>query len=97
MILTKAKTKIGRRDHGRKMSLKAFEFVETEEGWLRSECLRRDLILEVRNDDPDQSENEDRPTRSRAQDVAQGVRVCRDRGRLALRAGQGVCCRVRRA
>jgi|ERR1051325_5134182 hypothetical protein len=34
MILTKAKTKIGRRDHGRKMSLKAFEFVETEEGWL---------------------------------------------------------------
>ncbi len=33
MILTRAKMKIGRRDHGRKMSLKAFEFVETEEGW----------------------------------------------------------------
>ena len=34
MILTKAKTKIGPRHHGRKMSLRNFEFAKTEEGWL---------------------------------------------------------------
>lgn len=34
MILARPKLKIGPRHHGRKMSLKAFEFVETEEGWL---------------------------------------------------------------
>ncbi len=34
MILTKTKVKIGPRHHGRKMSLRAFEFAETEEGWL---------------------------------------------------------------
>ena len=34
MILTKTKTKIGPRHHGRKMTLRAFEFVQTEEGWL---------------------------------------------------------------
>src|SRR5262245_51954391 len=34
MILTKTKTKIGPRDHGRKMSLRAFEFAPVEEGYL---------------------------------------------------------------
>jgi len=33
MLLTKAKAKLGPHDHGRKMSLKAFEFAETEEGY----------------------------------------------------------------
>jgi hypothetical protein len=32
LTLTKRKAKIGPDDHGRKMSLKDFEFVETEEG-----------------------------------------------------------------
>ncbi len=32
MILARPKSKIGPRDHGRKMSLKAFEFAETEPG-----------------------------------------------------------------
>ena len=39
MILTKSKTKIGPYDHGRKMSLKAFEFAETEEGRKRIAAL----------------------------------------------------------
>jgi Uma2 family endonuclease len=34
LTITKRKTKIGPSDHGRKMSLKDFEFVETEEGYL---------------------------------------------------------------
>lgn len=34
MNLTKTKTKIGPHDHGRKMSLRAFEFAPVEEGWL---------------------------------------------------------------
>src|SRR5437016_6138785 len=34
MIVAKPRTKIGRRHHGRKMSLKAFEFAQTEDGWL---------------------------------------------------------------
>lgn len=33
LTLRKRKTKIGPRDHGRKMSLKDFEFIETEEGY----------------------------------------------------------------
>ena len=33
LTITKRKTKIGPGDHGRKMSLKDFEFVETEEGY----------------------------------------------------------------
>jgi hypothetical protein len=33
MLLAKQKTKLGPHDHGRKMSLKAFEFAETEEGY----------------------------------------------------------------
>lgn len=34
LTLTKHKTKIGPNDHGRKMSLKQFEFIETEAGYL---------------------------------------------------------------
>ncbi len=34
MILTKTKTKLGPHDHGRKMSLKAFEFATGEEGYV---------------------------------------------------------------
>ncbi len=34
MIYTKPKTKIGPRHHGRKMSLKAFEFAKVEDGYL---------------------------------------------------------------
>ena len=34
MILTKSKAKIGPQDHGRTMSLKAFEFVQVKEGYL---------------------------------------------------------------
>ncbi|HYV34794.1 MAG TPA: Uma2 family endonuclease [Gemmataceae bacterium] len=34
MILTKSKTKLGPRHHGRKMSLKEFEFAKVQEGWL---------------------------------------------------------------
>src|SRR5690242_17286179 len=33
LTLRKRKTKVGPRDHGRKMSLKDFEFIETEEGY----------------------------------------------------------------
>ena len=33
LTITKRKTKIGPTDHGRKMSLKDFEFVETQEGY----------------------------------------------------------------
>jgi Uma2 family endonuclease len=33
LTITKRKAKIGPKDHGRKMSLKDFEFVETEEGY----------------------------------------------------------------
>ena len=34
MVLAKAKTKLGPRDHGRKMSLRAFEFAEGEAGYV---------------------------------------------------------------
>lgn len=34
LTIAKRKTKIGPDDHGRKMSLKDFEFIETEEGYL---------------------------------------------------------------
>lgn len=34
LTIAKRKTKIGPNDHGRKMTLKDFEFVETEEGYL---------------------------------------------------------------
>ena len=49
MILTKPKTKIGPYDHGRKMSLKAFEFAKVEDGFL-AELARGYLIVsEVAN------------------------------------------------
>src|SRR2546421_659268 len=41
MILRKTNARIGPRDHGRKMSLHAFEFAKVEEGWL---C---ELVIEV--------------------------------------------------
>jgi Uma2 family endonuclease len=44
MILPKTKSKIGRRHHGQKMSLKAFEFVETTEG-LHCELARGYIIV----------------------------------------------------
>lgn len=44
MILTKSKAKIGPRDHGRKMSLKAFEFAQVENGWL-CELARGYLVM----------------------------------------------------
>lgn len=49
MILAKPRTKIGPYDHGRKMSLKAFEFVQVEDGWL-AELARGYLVVsEVAN------------------------------------------------
>ncbi len=33
LTITKRQAKIGPEDHGRKMSLKAFEFAQTEEGY----------------------------------------------------------------
>jgi hypothetical protein len=49
MILAKSKTKIGPYNHGRKMSLKAFEFAKVEEGWL-AELARGYLVVsEVAN------------------------------------------------
>ena len=44
MILTKAKMKLGRPDHGRKMSLKAFEFAQIEEG-LHCELARGYVVV----------------------------------------------------
>jgi hypothetical protein len=49
MILARSKTKIGPYDHGRKMSLKAFEFAKVEDGWL-AELARGYLVVsEVAN------------------------------------------------
>jgi Uma2 family endonuclease len=49
MILAKTKAKIGPRHHGRKMSLKAFEFAQVEDGWL-CELARGYLVVsEVAN------------------------------------------------
>jgi len=49
MIVAKPKAKIGPYDHGRKMSLKAFEFAKVEEGWL-AELARGYLVVsEVAN------------------------------------------------
>jgi len=49
MILKKPNTIIGPRDHGRKMSLQAFEFAQVEEGWL-CELARGYLVVsEVAN------------------------------------------------
>ena len=49
MILTKTKTKIGPRQHGRKMSVKGFEFAQVEDGYL-CELARGYLVVsEVAN------------------------------------------------
>jgi len=49
MILAKAEPMIGQQHHGRKMSLKAFEFAKVEEGWL-CELARGYLVVsEVAN------------------------------------------------
>ena len=49
MIVAKPKTKIGPYDHGRKMSLKAFEFAKVEDGFL-AELARGYLVVsEVAN------------------------------------------------
>jgi hypothetical protein len=49
MLATKARTKIGPQDHGRKMSLKAFEFAKVEDGWI-CELARGYLVVsEVAN------------------------------------------------
>lgn len=49
MILTKTKAKIGPRDHGRKMSLKAFEFAQVEEGYLYELARGYIVVSEVPN------------------------------------------------
>ena len=49
MILTKAKTKIGPQHHGRKMSLKAFEFAQVEEGYLYELARGYIVVSEVAN------------------------------------------------
>src|SRR5262245_3017460 len=49
MILTKTKTKIGPRDHGRKMSLRAFEFAPVEEGYLYELARGYVVVSEVAN------------------------------------------------
>ena len=49
MILAKTSTKIGPRHHGRKMSLKAFEFAKTEEGYLYELSRGYVIVSEVAN------------------------------------------------
>ncbi len=51
MILTKtkSKTKLGPRDHGRKMSLKAFEFARVEEGYVYELHRGYVIVSEVAN------------------------------------------------
>ena len=49
MILAKSKTKIGPYDHGRKMSLKAFEFAKVEDGWLAELASGYLIVSEVAN------------------------------------------------
>ena len=49
MILAKSKTKIGPYDHGRKMSLKAFEFAETEPGYFAELSRGYVVVSEVAN------------------------------------------------
>ena len=49
MILTKAKVKIGPRHHGRKMSLKAFEFAQVEDGYLCELARGYIVVSEVPN------------------------------------------------
>jgi Uma2 family endonuclease len=49
MILSKTKPKIGPRDHGRRMSLKAFEFAPVEEGYLYELARGYIVVSEVAN------------------------------------------------
>jgi hypothetical protein len=49
MILAKTKTKIGPQHHGRKMSLKAFEFAKVEEGYLFELARGYIVVSEVAN------------------------------------------------
>ena len=49
MILAKPKTKIGPYDHGRKMSLKTFEFARVEDGWLAELAGGYLVVSEVAN------------------------------------------------
>jgi hypothetical protein len=49
MIRTKTKTKIGPQHHGCKMSLKAYEFVKTEEGYLYELARGYIVVSEVAN------------------------------------------------
>ena len=49
MTLTTTKTKIGPRHHGRKMSLKAFEFAQVEDGYLYELARGYVIVAEVPN------------------------------------------------
>src|SRR4051794_1519712 len=49
MLLAKSKTKIGPHHHGRKMSLKAFEFAPVEEGYLYELARGYIVVSEVAN------------------------------------------------
>src|SRR5438552_1320973 len=49
MIIAKRKSKIGPRHHGRKMSLKAFEFARVEEGWCCELARGYIIVAEVAN------------------------------------------------
>jgi Uma2 family endonuclease len=49
MVLTKRKGKLGPRDHGRKMSLKAFEFAKVEDGHLYELARGYVVVSEVAN------------------------------------------------
>src|ERR1700676_670838 len=49
MILTKTKPKIGPQQHGRKMSLKAFEFAQVEDGHLYELARGYIVVSEVPN------------------------------------------------
>ena len=49
MILAKTTTKLGPQHHGRKMSLKAFEFAQVEEGWLVELARGYLVVSEVAN------------------------------------------------
>src|SRR4051812_414495 len=48
-MIVKTKTKIGPRDHGRKMSLRAFEFVKTQEGYSYELARGYVVVSEVAN------------------------------------------------
>src|SRR5438874_1270335 len=49
MLLAKPKTKLGPHDHGRKMSLKAFEFAQVEDGYVYELQRGYVIVSEVAN------------------------------------------------